>query len=203
MPYVFCPACGARHHQSRDLIGLTADCPACGASFRVTEDGTEDEPVIRRRKKKTMLPVLVAGGLMLTSVVLIFLVASRAGKPAAVAAKNSAEQKPAAKKAATARPAATPAREDVHADTADADAPNALERAAGWAISTAVGVIALVVLAAIYVIPTVIAIYRGHTNTGPIVVVNLLLGWLFIGWVVALAWSLTGRDAVPDRDRPR
>jgi hypothetical protein len=42
-----------------------------------------------------------------------------------------------------------------------------------------------------YFIPTVIAVMRKHSQTVPIVAVNVLLGWSFLGWIVALVWSLT------------
>lgn len=46
-----------------------------------------------------------------------------------------------------------------------------------------------------YFIPTVIAVMRKHSQTVPIVAVNILLGWTFLGWVVALVWSLTADKA--------
>lgn len=59
----------------------------------------------------------------------------------------------------------------------------------------AVGVLVLLVIGVIgllfYLLPTFIAGMRGHQNTAAIVVLNLLLGWTFIGWVVALVWSFT------------
>ena len=46
---------------------------------------------------------------------------------------------------------------------------------------------------AIYFLPTFLAMIRhkrkGHRNENAIVIVNLFLGWTFIGWVVALVWS--------------
>jgi len=36
-----------------------------------------------------------------------------------------------------------------------------------------------------------IALARGHRNAVAITAVNILLGWTFVGWVVALVWSLT------------
>lgn len=42
--------------------------------------------------------------------------------------------------------------------------------------------------------PVVIAVWRGHPNTAAICVVDVLLGWTCIGWVVALAWSMTAFD---------
>lgn len=47
---------------------------------------------------------------------------------------------------------------------------------------------ALLILA-LYIIPTVIAAVR-HKNLGPVLVVNVFLGWTFIGWVVALVMAV-------------
>jgi RsiW-degrading membrane proteinase PrsW (M82 family) len=44
----------------------------------------------------------------------------------------------------------------------------------------------------LYFLPTIIAAKRHHPNDAAIFVVNLFLGWTFLGWVVALAWSCTG-----------
>lgn len=43
----------------------------------------------------------------------------------------------------------------------------------------------------LYFLPWCIALIRGHHNAGAIFVLNLLLGWTFIGWVVAFVWSFT------------
>lgn len=51
--------------------------------------------------------------------------------------------------------------------------------------------IVLAILGALYLIPSIIAVKRSHHNRAPIMIVNILLGWSFIGWVVALAWSLS------------
>lgn len=46
---------------------------------------------------------------------------------------------------------------------------------------------------ALYFLPAVIASFvRNHPNAGPIAAINIFLGWTLLGWVVALAWSLTG-----------
>jgi len=42
-----------------------------------------------------------------------------------------------------------------------------------------------------YFLPTFIAHVRGHNNTLAIGVLNLILGWSFIGWCVALIWAFT------------
>lgn len=49
--------------------------------------------------------------------------------------------------------------------------------------------VALVVV--IYFAPTMTASHRWHKNTGPIMLINLFLGWTLIGWLVALVWSMT------------
>ena len=47
----------------------------------------------------------------------------------------------------------------------------------------------IVILA--YFFPSLVAAVRDHRNGAAISVLNLFLGWTFIGWVVALVWSLT------------
>lgn len=51
------------------------------------------------------------------------------------------------------------------------------------------------VLAALYSLPTTVAIKSDHPSKGGIIVLNVLLESTFIGWVVCLAWSFssTGR----------
>jgi len=49
----------------------------------------------------------------------------------------------------------------------------------------------LFALFALYCLPSIIAILRRAHTTGPVVVVNLFLGWTIIGWIVALAMSFT------------
>jgi hypothetical protein len=54
-------------------------------------------------------------------------------------------------------------------------------------------VIAALILPSIllYFLPTVVATWRGHRNPLSIFILNLFLGWTFIGWVVALVWATT------------
>ncbi len=49
--------------------------------------------------------------------------------------------------------------------------------------------IVLGVLLAAYFIPTLIAIQRKHRYRESIFLLNLLLGWTFVGWVAALVWA--------------
>lgn len=53
------------------------------------------------------------------------------------------------------------------------------------------GQIYLTVALIIYFIPMVVAYHRHHHQAGAITVLNLLLGWTFIGWVAALVWAST------------
>lgn len=48
----------------------------------------------------------------------------------------------------------------------------------------------------VYFLPALVAATRHHHNANAILAVNLLLGWLVIGWIIALVWALTAtRDA--------
>jgi ABC-type dipeptide/oligopeptide/nickel transport system permease subunit len=53
-------------------------------------------------------------------------------------------------------------------------------------------------VAGVYILPALIACLRGHRNAAAIVVMNILLGWTFVGWAFALVWALT--DNVRSRD---
>jgi hypothetical protein len=43
---------------------------------------------------------------------------------------------------------------------------------------------------ALYFLPTIFALVRRARNSLAIILVNIFAGWTFIGWVVALVWSL-------------
>ena len=47
----------------------------------------------------------------------------------------------------------------------------------------------LSIIFAIYFLPTFIAVHRRHHNRFPIILINILIGWTVIGWIVALIWS--------------
>jgi hypothetical protein len=42
-----------------------------------------------------------------------------------------------------------------------------------------------------YFLPTIVGAVRGQPNTTAIFVMNLLLGWTMLGWVIALIWAFT------------
>jgi hypothetical protein len=55
---------------------------------------------------------------------------------------------------------------------------------------------------AMYLLPTLVALIRHVHNLGTIVVVNILLGWSFHGWVAALALACQHVDK-PSRPHHR
>jgi hypothetical protein len=42
-----------------------------------------------------------------------------------------------------------------------------------------------------YFLPAIVATKRGHKNAGAITVLNVLLGWSGLAWVIALIWAFT------------
>ncbi len=66
---------------------------------------------------------------------------------------------------------------------------------------TALGILSillfLVVGAAFYFIPTIAAFVKSTPNKMSVLVINLFLGWTFVGWVVALAMAF--RDPAPQQ----
>ena len=51
------------------------------------------------------------------------------------------------------------------------------------------GFIGLFIIIVIYFCPTIVATNRKHPNTISISILNTLLGWSIIGWILALIWS--------------
>jgi hypothetical protein len=51
-----------------------------------------------------------------------------------------------------------------------------------------------ILLIVLYFVPTIIALSRHHVNSLAIFVVNFLTGWSFIGWVIAMVWSVKRRE---------
>jgi hypothetical protein len=58
-------------------------------------------------------------------------------------------------------------------------------------------VLLMAILSAAYMFPTIIAAVAHARLIGPVVVVNLFLGWTLIGWVVALAMAVGGSAPRP------
>lgn len=54
----------------------------------------------------------------------------------------------------------------------------------------------LLIFLAIYFLPAIVASNRRHQSEDAIFLLNLLLGWTLLGWVVAFIWSLTNQTQV-------
>jgi len=48
-----------------------------------------------------------------------------------------------------------------------------------------------VVLNLAYGVPMIVAAKRSHPQVDPIAIVNMLLGWTVIAWIVCLAWAVS------------
>jgi hypothetical protein len=68
------------------------------------------------------------------------------------------------------------------------------------ALGFAVLVFLLFVLSVIvYLAPTALALSRNHPDALAIAALNILLGWSFIGWVIAIVWALKHIPSTPQR----
>lgn len=47
-----------------------------------------------------------------------------------------------------------------------------------------------IIVLGVYFLPTIQAFTAKKRNAASIAVVNLFLGWTFLGWVVAMAWAV-------------
>ena len=47
----------------------------------------------------------------------------------------------------------------------------------------------LFLLILIYFVPAIVAICKSKKQKTAIIILNIFLGWTFIGWVVALVWA--------------
>jgi hypothetical protein len=72
--------------------------------------------------------------------------------------------------------------------TACADAQSQAGTDAGTVIS--VGIV-IVISILMYFLPAIIASKKKKRNATAIGVLNLLLGWTVVGWIVSLIWALT------------
>ena len=52
-------------------------------------------------------------------------------------------------------------------------------------------VVLFLVFVSIYFLPTIVASSNKKKNTGAIFILNLFLGWTFLGWIIALIWAVT------------
>lgn len=59
--------------------------------------------------------------------------------------------------------------------------------------------ILILILFPIYFLPCIVATVRKHRQQLAIFMVNLLLGWTFLGWVVAMVWACTADVEIPKK----
>ena len=55
----------------------------------------------------------------------------------------------------------------------------------------------VIMIILVYILPSIIAGARQCKAGWGILVVNLFLGWTFVGWVIALAWAVSGEKTAP------
>ena len=67
--------------------------------------------------------------------------------------------------------------------------------------SIVVSLIMLLVLLTLYFLPALIAQHRGRDGLLMIALLNLVLGWTVIGWIVLLVVSFTGESSEQQRAR--
>lgn len=72
---------------------------------------------------------------------------------------------------------------------------NGSEDPAAAIVSIIVFLIACLLGLAFYFLPTGIAVLRSHPNVMAILLINFLLGWICLGWIIALVWSVTAIDS--------
>lgn len=64
-----------------------------------------------------------------------------------------------------------------------------------------VGIVMLIVGLVAYFLPALVANHRGRDGQGLIAVLNFLLGWTVLGWVVLLIVAFTGESAATRKQR--
>ena len=63
-----------------------------------------------------------------------------------------------------------------------------------YGLDIVVIVLMFLIVLTLYFVPSIIAKSRDHHQFATILVLNIFLGWTFIGWVVCLAMSLSATD---------
>jgi hypothetical protein len=54
--------------------------------------------------------------------------------------------------------------------------------------------IGILILLALYFLPTMVALSRHHKDLTAILIINGFLGWSLVGWVVALVWAVKHQE---------
>lgn len=64
----------------------------------------------------------------------------------------------------------------------------------GTVYAIAIITILLIFGLGLYFLPWLIALGRGNKNTGGIFLLNLLLGWTLLAWIVCFVWAFVGKS---------
>lgn len=67
----------------------------------------------------------------------------------------------------------------------------------GHVLSTLIAIAFFTALGVAYIAPSIVAYIRHVRDLGAVLVINLFLGWTFLGWVVALAMALRTSQTPP------
>ena len=59
-----------------------------------------------------------------------------------------------------------------------------------------ISVILTFLMIVVYLAPALVAMRRKHADRNAIILLNIFLGWSFIGWVIALVWSVKQSKSV-------
>jgi len=52
------------------------------------------------------------------------------------------------------------------------------------------GLIIVLLVLLVYFIPSIVAYNRQVKNRTSVLILNIFLGWTFVGWVIALVWAV-------------
>jgi hypothetical protein len=63
---------------------------------------------------------------------------------------------------------------------------------------TATTAVMLFAIAALYILPTILAFGRDHAHRQALALVNILFGWTLIGWIGVFLWALLAQPGSGD-----
>lgn len=72
-----------------------------------------------------------------------------------------------------------------------------------WIGVVILGILATALGIVLYFMPAIIAYRRGHANKVIILIIDLLLGWTFLGWAGCLVWAFIDTDGSSTRNITR
>lgn len=53
----------------------------------------------------------------------------------------------------------------------------------------------IIISAALYLLPSIIAFYKNRTNKRFVIILNIFLGWTIIAWIILLVLTLKNENA--------